>query len=136
MFATTRKYLLLPAMIGLTTIASTVGPAIAAPLESIEPADTASVNCVQPELKATGFCVPLPSIPVNPAMMSVESISAEPKIVEPEIIDLDTTEPEIIEPMAPVSIEALNTPEALSQIPRLPAVVDRFASASTQDFEP
>ncbi len=64
---------------------------------------------------------------------------AEPEVIESEMAASEMAEPEvaeIIQPMDESAIAALNTPEALSQIPRLPAVADRFASASTQDFKP
>ncbi len=92
MFATARKYLLLPSMLGFTAVVSAMGPAIAAPLAPIETTDTVSVNCVQPELEATGFCVPLPPIPVNPAMIRVEAVSTESEMIEPEMIESEMIE--------------------------------------------
>ncbi|MBE9029390.1 hypothetical protein IQ266_06385 [filamentous cyanobacterium LEGE 11480] len=142
MFATTKKFVIIPAMIGFAAAVAAISPAMAETTESMEPMETAAANCLPLELEKTGTCIPLPSVSIRRTATTTSAVNSESESESLDTADMPT-EPTMSQAESPMldaeqptalsSIEALNTPEALSQLPMLPAITGNIAQEVPED---
>lgn len=131
MFTTAKKFVIIPAMIGLGAAIVAANPAMAETMAETEM--TPAANCLPLAMETTGECIPLPTLPIRR--------TAAPSIANPEAAmdmanEFDTAAPDMnAQPTQLSSIEALNTPEALSQIPMLPAIIQGNVAEVPEDID-